>query len=258
LGNADNKRGGVDMNNHLDIQKNSEKKGFSGKQVFAIVAVSMLIAVVATVLVVKYYFFPSAFKPVVLSGKEEQRLEQKLDRFAGFGTTKKQSGNSQPAALGFDRGKSTGKDELGGDGKLKPVPYSEKGASRDIEFTEREVNALLAKNTDMADKLAIDLAKDLVSFKLLVPVDPDFPILGGKILRVRGGAELAFRQGRPVVKLKGISLMGVPMPNSWLGGIKNIDLVQEYGADDGFWKSFSTGVESISVEDGALKIVLKE
>ena len=52
--------------------------------------------------------------------------------------------------------------------------------------------------------------------------------------------------------------MGVPIPNSWLGGIKNIDLVQEFGADEGFWKGFSDGVESITVGDGNLEIKLKE
>ncbi len=247
------------MEKKLDMTEKVEKKGFSGKQVVGIVAASMLIAVLATVLVLKYYLFPSPFKPVVLSSKEEQRLEQKLDHFGGFGVKTPQSNKPGPTSdMKFDRGKAPGKDEIGSDGRLKPVQYSEKGASRDIEFTEREINALVHKNTDMAEKLAIDFGKDLVSFKLLVPVDPDFPLLGGKTLRVRGGAELAFRQGRPVVKLKGISLMGVPMPNSWLGGIKNIDLVKEYGGDEGFWKSFSSGVESITVEEGALKIILKE
>ena len=52
--------------------------------------------------------------------------------------------------------------------------------------------------------------------------------------------------------------MGVPMPNAWLGGIKNIDLVKEFGGDKGFWKTFADGVDSISVVDGFLDIRLKE
>ena len=52
--------------------------------------------------------------------------------------------------------------------------------------------------------------------------------------------------------------MGVPIPNAWLGGIKNIDLVKEFGADKGFWKTFSDGVENIKIEEGRLKIKLKE
>ena len=116
----------------------------------------------------------------------------------------------------------------------------------------------MAKNTDLARKLAIDLSDDLVSAKLLVPMDPDFPILGGQILKVRTGVEVAYRDSKPVVVLRGVSIMGVPMPNAWIGGIKNIDLVQEFGNDKGFWKSFADGVEDIRVEDGRIKIKLKE
>ena len=119
------------------------------------------------------------------------------------------------------------------------------------------MKALLARNTDLARKLALDLSEDLVSAKLLVPVDPDFPVMGGKILKVRAGLELAYDAGRPIVVLRGISIMGVPLPNAWLGGIKNIDLVSEFG-DAGFWRGFADGIEHIRVEDGRLNIKLKE
>ena len=33
------------------------------------------------------------------------------------------------------------------------------------------------------------------------------------------------------------------------GGVKNIDLVSDFGVDPGFWKSFSEGVEEIQVAD---------
>jgi hypothetical protein len=52
--------------------------------------------------------------------------------------------------------------------------------------------------------------------------------------------------------------MGVPVPNAWLGGLKNIDLVVETSGGTGFWKTFSEGVEDIRVEDGRIKIKLKE
>lgn len=215
--------------------------GFSGKQVIGMIIASMCIAIVITVLAIKIFLFPSPFKPVVLSTEEEQQLTTKLEQFDSLTT--------QP---------ETPKNEYTKDGTLKPEQYSEENSSREISFTERELNAMMAKNTDLANKLAIDLANDTVSIKLLIPLDPDFPIMGGKTLQVKAGAELAYREGRPVVKLEGISLMGVPMPNSWLGGLKNIDLIGEFGVDDGFWKSFADGVDSIIVTDGFLKIKLKE
>jgi hypothetical protein len=89
-------------------------------------------------------------------------------------------------------------------------------------------------------------------------MDPDFPVLGGKTLRFNAGLGLAYVNGRPRVVLKGVSIMGVPVPNAWLGGLKNVDLVTEFAASPGFWKSFSDGVRDIRVEDGRLTIRLKE
>ena len=217
------------------------KQGFSGMQVLGMVLASVCIAIVATAFAIKLYLFPSPFKPVELSQREAQQLAEKLEIFEGL------SNRATPK-----------NSEYTNEGTLIPEQYSEAGASRDINFTERELNAMVAKNTDLAEKLAIDLAENMVSIKLLIPLDPDFPMLGGKTLKVKAGAELAYRDGRPVVKLKGISLMGVPMPNAWLGGIKNIDLIREFGTDEGFWKSFADGVDSISVVEGFLKIQLKE
>jgi hypothetical protein len=81
---------------------------------------------------------------------------------------------------------------------------------------------------------------------------------GGQTLKVRAGLELAYREGRPSVALRGIRIMGVPLPNAWLGGIKNIDLVREYGVKEGFWKAFADGVGDIRVEEGRLRIRLNE
>ena len=210
-------------------------------QVLAIVAVSTCIAVVATGFAIKLLLFPSPFKPVVLNAGEEQLLAAKLQAF-------EDGGRSVPPQ----------QKEHDDKGVLIPEKYSEESGSRQINFSERELNAILAKNTNLAETLAVDLAEDMISIKLLIPLDSDFPMLGGKTLKVKAGAELAYRDGRPVVKIVGVSLMGVPMPNAWLGGIKNIDLVKEYGGEGGFWHAFSEGVESLQVEEGKLKIVLQE
>jgi hypothetical protein len=225
-----------------------QKKQFSGLsmgKVVGIVIVAMLFTMVATLFIVKSWLFPNPFEPVVLSPAEEQRLESKLARF-------ERTDHHVPAAAPVQRGTVSPNDDL------QPEPYSEKGASREIRLSEREINAMLAKNTDLARKMVVDFADDLVSVKLLIPMDPDFPVLGGKTLKVRTGAELAFRQNRPVVILRGVSVMGVPLPNAWLGGLKNIDLVQVFGADPGFWKGFADGVALIQVHEGNLYIELKE
>jgi len=224
---------------------------FGCLQVFGIVAVAVVVTAALTLLFVKAYLFPSAFKPVVLTRTEEKTLSAKLEELDPWGS---EAGSNKDE-------KHPRKPEAGPPGTgatLEPEPYSEKGLKREVAFTERELNGLLAKNTDLADKLAIDLSDNLISAKLRLPVDKDFPILGGQILRLRSGVELSFKDGRPVVALKGVTVMGIPVPNAWLGGIKNMDLVETFGTEAGFWKAFSDGIEDIRVEKGLLKIKLRE
>jgi len=226
-------------------------KQFGCLQVFGLMVVAVIITAGITTLIFKTYFSPSEFKPVTLNPHEEQVLMTKLEKL-----------DSMRADVDLYRKdipkKPSKEDRFDSNATLEPEPYSEKNIKREIMFTERELNALLAKNTDLARKLAIDLSDDLVSAKLLVPVDEDFPVLGGKILRVRTGMVFTYDKGKPVVILKGITIMGEPIPNAWLGGIKNIDLVKEFGAEKGFWKTFSDGVEDIKINEGHLKITLKE
>ncbi len=200
---------------------------------------TMLLTAVLMALLVKYYFFPSPFKPVALSSAEEQTLTNKLNRLSpGLGSS-----------LSANNNKTT---------KLQPKPYTEDADKRKVKFNEREVNALLAHNTDLADKLAIDFSNNLVSANLLVPLEPDFPVMGGKTVRVNMGMQLNYDNQRMIAKLKGISIMGIPLPNAWLGNLKNVDLIQEFGNQDGFWKTFSAGIEHIQVEEGGLQLKLKE
>ncbi len=202
-----------------------------------IILITSIISIVGSILVLNYYIFPSRLEPVELSQREESTLNSKLKQF-GLPTLPSQSAANSSA--------------------IEPEAYSEVGASREINFTEKELNAMLAKNTDLADKVAIDLAENLASAKIIIPLDPDFPILGGKTLKVNAGAELSYANGRPTVILKGVKVWGVPIPNAWLGNLKNVDLIKEFGGNEGFWKSFADGVENISVTEGQLKIKLKE
>lgn len=213
---------------------------FDGLHVTLLVLLAIVVTAVVSVWVWHTYIFPKQFKPVTLSAREERILDDKLTRFEHWGYRP-----GKPSAAGTPPA-------------LEPEPYSEAGANREISLSEREVNALVAKNTDMAQKLAIDLSNDMVSARLLVPLEEEFPVLGGKTLKVNAGLGLAYRDGNPVVILKGVSIMGVPIPNAWLGNLKNIDLVREFGQQGGFWKSFADGVESLTVVDGQLKLKLKE
>lgn len=219
--------------------------------ILLIVFLTIVITIAGTYWVLKTYMFSTAFTPVSLSEKEEETLQAKLN---ALGYEPKVS----PSPAHKKETNKTKTDEIDENGFLKPAPYSEVNIPREISFTEREMNALLAKNTELARKLAIDLAEGLVSAKLLIPLEEDFPILGGKTLRFNAGIGIAYQHEKPAIVLKGVSIMGIPMPNAWMGGLKNIDLVGEFGVDPGFWKSFSEGIEDIQVVDEQINIKLKE
>ena len=220
--------------------------GISLPKVLLIVFITIVVTLGGSYWFLKTYILARDFKPVELSAKEEQVLDSKL-RMLGYQPDGNTLDKTAPSADEFDE-----------HGVLKPERYSEVGARREVSFNERELNALLAKNTDLARRVAIDLSDDLVSAKLLVPMDPDLPVLGGKTLRFNAGVEIAYVRGKPTVILKGVSIMGVPIPSAWLGGLKNVDLFTEFGTSPGFWKSFSEGVEDIRVEDGRIQLKLKE
>ena len=233
-------------NTSSSMDNTAGKQGLRWPQVVLIILVTVAITIGGTYWFVKTYVFAREFKPVELSVKEEQVLENKL-RALGYDVDVKSPERLEDQSADIDDR-----------GFLKPERYTEDGARREVSFNERELNALLAKNTDLAKKLAIDLSDDLVSAKLLLPLEEDFPVLGGKTLRLNAGVVMAYAGEKPVIVLKGVSVMGVPVPNAWLGGLKNIDLVGEFGADEGFWKSFSDGVENIQVEDGRIRVRLRE
>lgn len=230
----------------LGTQKPPEQRQPSGQNWLKILGIVVVASVISTLVAIwagYAYLFPGSFKPVTLSSSEEQVLESKLDRLDDI--------QRSPTL-------HKGRLQSGQSEDLRPERYSETDANREIILTERELNALLAKNTDLASKLAINLSQDLASAKLLIPLDEEFPLLGGKTLKVTAGLELAYKDKKPIVVLRGISLWGIPIPNAWLGNIKNVDLVQEFGDQKGFWAAFSDGIDEIEISDGQLRVRLKE
>lgn len=218
--------------------------GFSGKQVLLFVTIAVILAGGLTFWFLRTYLYASPLEPVTLSEKAQQKLDGKL---AALGLN--------PVDVLPDARRS--EDRFDRNGRLIAEPYSEDPDRREVRLTEKELNALVASSPDLARRFAINLSDNLASAKLLIPVDPEFPILGGKTIRVTAGLELDYRNQSPVVVLRGVSVMGVPVPNAWLGNLKNVDLVQEFGGRPGFWRSFSQGIDRIAIEDGRLLIKLK-
>jgi len=214
-------------------------------RILGISAAVCIVMTVLGVLWVRYNLYASPFTPTRLSEHEQQVLNEKLDYLERGIQRQNLNPDSKP-------------DETNGEGRLNPEPYKEDVSKREIRISEKELNSLIAKDDETARRVAIDLSRDMVSLKVLIPVDQDSPILGGKTIRLSCGITLRHYAGKPVVALRGVSIGGVPIPNAWLGGIKNTDLVREFGEQGGFWDTFPKGIENIRVSDSSLYIKLKE
>ena len=220
-------------------------RGFSGLQVTVFVGLAIVLSVCVTVWFIRTYLYAADFKPVALTAGEQLELDHKL-RQVGV----------DPQSLLPDAARA--RDQFDANGRLVPERYVEDAAAREVRLNERELNALVASNADLARRFAIDLSDDRASAKMLIPVDPDFPFFGGKTLRVSAGLELRYQDQQPVVILDGVSVMGVPIPNAWLGNLKHVDLVKQFGSAPGGWQRFAAGVEHIEIKDGALHVTLRE
>jgi hypothetical protein len=214
-------------------------------RILGIVAACLGVVALLSAWWVKSNLYASPFAPTKLNEEEQRVLTAKLDHLQRNTQSDRKSPPAGPA-------------KTKSEGRLAPEPYTEEAARRQIHITEKELNALIAKDEETARRVSIALSRDMVSVKLVIPVDEDFPVLGGKTLRLNCGVTLRHEAGKPVVALRGVSIGGVPIPNAWLGSIKDVDLVREFGGQGGFWDLFSRGVEDIKVVDGALFVKLKE
>ena len=221
-----------------------KEKRFGWLSTVGILVVVIFITAVLAAWWVKHNIYASTFTPTQLTSKEQQVLDGKL--------AKLEESAHKDAAV--QRTAKSGEPNA----PLEPEPYTEKGAVREISLTEKEVNALIAKEPDMSRRVAVDLSENLVSVKVVMPMDREIPVLGGKTLRLNLGVGLSYEKGKPTVALRGVSLGGIPLPNAWLGNLKHKNLVDEFGTEAGFWKLFAEGIDDIQVKDGQIRIKLKE
>ncbi|GGB72080.1 arginine N-succinyltransferase [Shewanella inventionis] len=226
--------------------------GASGVKLLLIILATVLVTAGLTFFVIRTYIFPSPLTPVTLNVKESQQLEQKLTQLGWQVDTRTSSTSKQV------RPSSNKQAQYNAAGELTPQAYQEFDADREVSFSEKEVNSMIGRNPDFAKRVAIDFSDNLASATMLIPIPKDFPIMAGEILRVNTGLDIRLDVNRrPVVALVGVSLMGVPIPNAWLGNMKNVNLVSEFG-DRGFWNTFADGVEDIQIRDGELYIKLRQ
>ncbi|AHE98533.1 arginine N-succinyltransferase [Thioalkalivibrio paradoxus ARh 1] len=171
-----------------------------------------------------------------MSAAEERILDEKLDRLRGV------------AGEGPDR--TPGNRVAPGDAE-RPEIYREDPERRRIEFSERELNGLIARDPALAGRAAVRLSPGQVSASFRVDLPEEIPLFGGRRLRVQTGLQLLTRDERVQARLVGVSVAGVPLPDAWLGGLKGQDLLATSGL-----AALGAGIEALQVDDGRLDLLL--
>ena len=128
--------------------------------------------------------------------------------------------------------------------------------AREIAFTDRELNGLLNKHTALGDQVAFQFTPGAVLARIETPLPEDIPIIGGNKLRARAKFAVDTTGPNPALALEDITIWGISIPNDWIGGIKNTNLLGEaFGSEN---SQGIPGVESLTIERGRLLIQLKE
>ncbi len=195
-----------------------------------------------------YYFHASAFSPVELSSKEQLILNDKIELAGGdavFVGAEALEPNDKPIVI---------RDS-------KELQAQREEDRRTIIFTEKEINAVLHHNTDLADKLYIDLKRDVIVAKVVYPVKEDVAIVGGKTLRANITMRIFLDENRQLqLTLDDLTVGGIPLPNAWLFDLKDKNLIELDGEPEGtgLLKRIADGIADFKIENGQIKIRLNE
>ena len=142
--------------------------------VLLLVSVSALI-VVATLVAARPWIFPPGIEPVTLAPREQADLDRKIQPL------RETAGIPAPVAK----------------------PYAERPEDRIVYLTERELNAIVAKSPELADKVFFRLSEDMISSSLLITFPEDFPVLAARTVRVGTGLRIGQKDGRPSIVVEG-------------------------------------------------------
>ena len=205
--------------------------------------IALLLVVILSV-VITIWWLGRPIKPVVLSEKEKQTVDQKLN-YLQDGTKSTPGGQLRVEDLSDD--------------KAKPEPdrlYL--AGSKELRLTEREINGLLNENTELGDTVRLEFGRDAINAYVTTPIPDDVPVMGGKMFRARGRFRISIGNGgEPYAILEDVTVFGLSLPKDWLGGIKGENLLEDaVGSHNG--KPAFRGIKSLRVEPGAIVIKVED
>lgn len=215
------------------VEHNPTARGRSSRLPWILVLL-LSVLLVAAGLRIHYLMQAERDTMVTLTPAEQSVLDEKLARL--------REAAGGPAPVAAEAPEEAGMEQ---DTATTPEVYREDPEKRQLRFTERELNAAIARDPALAGRASVRLSPGQVSSSFLVDVPEDLPLLGGRRLRVQAGLQLVTESDRVQARLIGVTVGGVPLPNAWLGGLKGTDLLEGSGLG-----GLGAGIETVEVGEG--------
>ena len=140
------------------------------------------------------------------------------------------------------------------------MPDGTSADERTLQISGREINGFLAER-GLGGNIRVELARDLLHIAMVVPIPADsgLPLLSGANLRLRLSLAAACDpQAGPHFAIRDVRLGGIPLPDSWLGGIKGLNLVDQSLRQDPAVQRFLSGIRDLEVRPEGIRLRLRE
>jgi hypothetical protein len=120
-----------------------------------------------------------------------------------------------------------------------------------LNLTEREIDALIARLPNLADKAYITLHDDRVQGQVSIPMPPN--IAAGRYLNGNATLNVSLQGGALIVNVLDIEVKGRPVPEFVLKAIRQKNFAQEIYQNPNAAETLSK-LESIQIHDGEVTI----
>ncbi|MEZ0389695.1 MAG: hypothetical protein ACAI34_21630, partial [Verrucomicrobium sp.] len=133
--------------------------------------------------------------------------------------------------------------------------------AKTLVLNEREINGYLEQQ-GLGETIKVSIHNGGIAAQIITPVDPEVPMLGGRTVRVKVAVNTHLDTDRHLaLSLADISVGGISLPNSWLGNIKGMNMLDTKKMsehDSTFLKSFAAGIKDLQVKSGEIRLVLND
>lgn len=241
----------------------------------------MLLTAILTTWWVRHTFQSNPYQPTELTQPEATALKEKLQALEASAPSQQPAAALSPRLSGELPGRSAEeiRTAVARLGEQAPAatdpaqaiidPLGEDAGSdeqrRHLIITERELNGILHTNTDLAERVRIELREDTIRAGALIPFSEDALLFAGKTLRCKLTIRAYLDENkRLAVFITDVTVGGIPVPSAWIGDIKNQNLV---GALDpagpgprphNGMNRFADGIRDFKISDQRIEIWLNE